>query len=66
MARRLIPVFFPLPIRESFYVTPHWPKSNMASCKFRSHSWDYGSGGTRVCKRCTTRERFNTVQNVWQ
>lgn len=38
----------------------------MATCKLLSHSWDYGTGGVRACKRCAARERFNTVSSEWQ
>ena len=38
----------------------------MASCRLLSHKWDYAEGGARACKRCGTRERFNSIRSEWQ
>ena len=38
----------------------------MASCKLLSHKWDYAEGGARACKRCGSRERFNSIRSEWQ
>ena len=37
----------------------------MASCKIVSHKWEYAAGGMRTCKRCESRERFNTMNGAW-
>lgn len=38
----------------------------MTSCKLFSHKWDYASGGVRSCKRCGSREHYNTIKSEWQ